>query len=74
MEGPDDVQDAGWTSNLGDYLEESLAAERVEGLRKVYKGYENWLPLFPAFPLQLFDGKNILMVDLFPRNPHCDSG
>ena len=58
MEGSDDAEEPGWTSDLGENLEKTLPADQVESLREVYEDYEEWLSLLPAFVLQLSEGEH----------------
>lgn len=48
----------GWTSNLGQDLEEAISAQQVESLCEIYEGNEEWLSLFPAFLVQLSKGED----------------
>ena len=57
MKGSDDVKESRWTSNLGKYFKESVPANQVKGLCEIYEGHKEWLLLFPAFLLQLSEGK-----------------
>ena len=53
VEGSDDAEKSGWTSNLGKDLEEAIPTDQIESLCEVYEGKEEWLPLLPAFILEL---------------------
>ena len=74
MEGSDDAEKFGWTANLGKDLEEAIPTDQIESLCEVYEGNEEWLPLLPAFLLELLSEKIMSTVDLLARKPHCDSG
>ena len=52
MEGSDDAEKSGWTSNLGKDLEEAIPIDQIESLCEVYEGNEEWLPLLLAFLLE----------------------
>ena len=53
MEVSDDAEKFGWTSNLGKDLEEAIPTDQIKSLCEVYEGNEEWLPLLPAFLLEL---------------------
>ena len=53
MKRSDNTEQPGWTTDPGEDFEETISADKVEGLRHIYEGHEQWLPLFPAFLLQL---------------------
>ena len=38
MEGSDDAEKFGWTSNLGKNLEEAIPTDQIESLCEVYEG------------------------------------
>ena len=58
MEGSDDAEKFGWTSDLGKNLEEAIPTDQIESLCEVYEGNEEWLPLLPTFLLKLFEGED----------------
>ena len=58
VEGSDDAEKFGWTSDLGKDLEEAAPTDQIESLCEVYEGNEEWLPLFSAFLLKLFEGED----------------
>ena len=47
------LSNLGSTCHPGEDFEKAVCADKVEGLRQIYEGHEQWLPLFPAFFLQL---------------------
>ena len=53
MKRSDEAEQPIWTSDLGENFKEAIPADKVKSLRKVYEGYEEWLPLFPVFFLKL---------------------
>ena len=42
---------------LESILKKAIPANQVEGLCEIYEGHKEWLLLFPAFLLQLSEGK-----------------
>ena len=53
MEGSDDAEKFGWTSDHGKDLDEGVPTNQMESLCEVYEGNEEWLPLLPTFLLKL---------------------
>ena len=60
MEGSDDAEKFGWTSNLGKDLEEAVPTDQIESLCEVCEGNEEWLPLLPTFLLKLLEEEEIV--------------
>ena len=58
MEGSDDAENFGWTSDLAKDLEEAIPTDQIKSLCEVYEGNEEWMPLLPAFLLELFEGED----------------
>ena len=58
MEGSDDAEVFGWTSDLGKDLEAAIPTDQIESLCEVYEGNKEWLPLLPTFLLKLFEGED----------------
>ena len=58
VEGSDDAEKSGWTSNLGKDLEEAIPTDQIESLCEIYESNEEWLPLLPAFLLELSEWEN----------------
>ena len=58
MEGPDDAEKFGWTSDLGMDLEEAIPTEQIGSPCVVYEGCEEWLPLLLEFLLKLLEGED----------------
>ena len=57
-EGPDDIEQSGWTAYFGKNLEKAVPTDQVKGLCQVDKGDKEWLSLFSAFLLQLSEGED----------------
>ena len=58
MEGSDDAEKFGWTSDLEKDLEEAIPSNQIESLYEVCEGNEEWLPLLLTFLLKLFEGED----------------
>lgn len=51
MKRSDDAKEPTLSTDLLEKLEKAVSADQVKGLREIYEGNEEWLPLFPAFLL-----------------------
>ena len=58
MQGDDDCEEFGGTSNLLEDLEESASANQVKVSCKVHKSKEQWLLLLTTLLLQLTEGED----------------